>query len=274
MQPGASLQRIGSAKRLKEFLRLRVFWSFKPTMTRPKFLYLTVALIATTALALEAFAQQDAKSNSAYYVSPDGDDSNEGTSVDAPLKTIQRAVDAATPGTTVFVRAGVYRETVSTSRSGTVTHPVIIQNHDNEPVTINGADLIADEWTSVGNEVYRAPMPWNHRFENERPEYNSNQVFYKGQMMELVRWPNQTSKDPVMPTVALADSATFSKSDASREKNDLTTFHNADFNEPTGRWVGAKIWVNLSRKGFDGQGQTGTCAISYLTVAQDNVCAA
>jgi hypothetical protein len=40
--------------------------------------------------------------------------------------------------------------------------------------------------------------------------------------------------------------------------NDLATFHKADFTDNPARWIGAKIWVNLSRNGTDGQGQTGT----------------
>ena len=54
------------------------------------------------------------------YVAPDGRDSNPGT-VDLPFQTIARAADAATPGTTVQVAPGVYREILKTSASGTAT---------------------------------------------------------------------------------------------------------------------------------------------------------
>jgi hypothetical protein len=101
-------------------------------------------------------------------------------------------------------------------------------------------------------------MPWNYHFENEKEEYNSNQVFHKGQMLELARWPDQTSSDPVNPTLALADSVTFAKSKPELKDNDLAIFNKADFKDAPERWVGAKIWVNLSRNGLDGQGQTGT----------------
>jgi hypothetical protein len=53
-----------------------------------------------------------------YYVSPDGDDSAEGTA-DRPLRTIQRAVARAQAGDVVQVRAGFYEERVATVRSGT-----------------------------------------------------------------------------------------------------------------------------------------------------------
>ncbi|HEV7298428.1 MAG TPA: proprotein convertase P-domain-containing protein [Tepidisphaeraceae bacterium] len=193
-----------------------------------------------------------------YFVSTAGSDVNPGTSIDEPLRTIQQAVNAAMPGDTVFVRGGTYRETVSTPRSGTALARITIQNYGDEVVTVSGTDVITGSWASVSNEVYRAPMPWNYQFENQVATYDSNQVFLDGQMMELARWPNQTGSDPNRPTNAFADSVTFSKSDPNLTSNDLATFHDTDFTDNPARWVGAKIWVNLSRTGWDGQGQTGT----------------
>jgi hypothetical protein len=162
------------------------------------------------------------------------------------------------PGDTIFVRGGTYRETVSTPRSGTAKARITIRSYQNEAVTISGTDVIAGSWTAVGNEVYRAAMPWNYQFENESKDYNSNQVFHNGRMMELARWPDQSGADPIRSTLSLADSVTFAKSDPSLPGNDLATFHEADFTDNPARWIGAKIWVNLSRNGTDGQGQTGT----------------
>jgi hypothetical protein len=203
---------------------------------------------------------QSAKRNTqtVFYVSTEGSDTNAGTSLNTPLRSIQRAVDLAMSGDTVQVRGGTYRETVTTTRSGTPTAAITIRSYKNEAVTVSGTDPIAGSWTSVGSEVYRAPMPWDYHFENESKDYNSNQVFHAGQMMELARWPNQTSADLVRPTLAIADSVTFSKSEPALAKNDLATFHEADFTDNPARWIGARIWVNLSRNGTDGQGQTGT----------------
>ena len=47
-----------------------------------------------------------------YYVSPDGDDVNNGLLIDKSLKTIQRAVDIAEAGDTIQLAAGEYREDV------------------------------------------------------------------------------------------------------------------------------------------------------------------
>jgi pectin methylesterase-like acyl-CoA thioesterase len=67
-----------------------------------------------------------------FYVSPQGSDANRGTSINAPLRTIQQAVNAARPGDTILVRGGTYRETISTPRSGTSRAPITIQNYGNE----------------------------------------------------------------------------------------------------------------------------------------------
>src|SRR4051812_33857283 len=48
-----------------------------------------------------------ASSPSAYYVSPDGDDANDG-SLERPWRTPQRAADVAPAGSTVYLRDGTY----------------------------------------------------------------------------------------------------------------------------------------------------------------------
>ena len=60
-----------------------------------------------------AFAQ----SNSSFYVSTTGNDSNPGTQT-APWRTIQHAADTVRAGSTVNVLGGVYEELVSINKSG------------------------------------------------------------------------------------------------------------------------------------------------------------
>jgi hypothetical protein len=52
------------------------------------------------------------------YVAPEGDDANPGTMAE-PFKTIVKAAEVATPGTTVRVAPGIYPEILETSASGT-----------------------------------------------------------------------------------------------------------------------------------------------------------
>ena len=56
-------------------------------------------------------------SNSSFYVSTTGKDSNPGTQT-APWRTVQHAADTACAGSTVYVRGGTYEELVSINASG------------------------------------------------------------------------------------------------------------------------------------------------------------
>src|SRR5438445_1442069 len=60
------------------------------------------------------------QSNSSFYVSTTGSDSNPGTQT-APWRTVQHAADTARAGSTVNVRGGVYEELVSINASGNAT---------------------------------------------------------------------------------------------------------------------------------------------------------
>jgi Right handed beta helix region len=60
------------------------------------------------------------QSNSSFFVSTSGNDSNPG-SQSAPWRTVQHAADTARAGSTVTVRGGVYEELVSINVSGNAT---------------------------------------------------------------------------------------------------------------------------------------------------------
>lgn len=186
-----------------------------------------------------------------YYVSPLGSDTSISGSLAAPFRTIQKAATVAAPGDTVFIRGGTYRETVTPPTNGSPGAPITFQNYPGEVPVLTGSDLLTG-WTSVGNGVFRAPMPWNYTYEMvSNTSFPSNQVFLDGRMLTLLRWPKETNLDPFAnPRDALIDSSSVSGS------NTIAT--DAEFTEPPARWVGAKVWINLARLGLDGQGQTGT----------------
>ena len=65
-------------------------------------------LTASSSAAFAAPARHQAEvAATARYVAVNGDDSNAGT-LAAPLQTVQRAVDLAQPGDTIFIRGGTY----------------------------------------------------------------------------------------------------------------------------------------------------------------------
>jgi hypothetical protein len=75
-----------------------------------------LSLILLSACVSGAFGQ----TNSSFYVSTTGDDSNPGTET-APWRTIQHATDVVRAGGTVNVRGGVYEELVTIKASGNAT---------------------------------------------------------------------------------------------------------------------------------------------------------
>ncbi|MBD3322466.1 MAG: carbohydrate-binding protein, partial [Chitinivibrionales bacterium] len=72
-----------------------------------------------------------------YYVSAsEGDNSNAGTSVDAPFKTIQKAADLMVGGDICYIREGIYFEKIVPKNSGAAGHPVAFEAYQNEQVII------------------------------------------------------------------------------------------------------------------------------------------
>lgn len=79
----------------------------------------------------------------AVFAAPTGRDDGAGTQAD-PVRTVTAALSKAPAGGTVVLRAGNYRETVSS-----VTRRVTIQPFPREQVWFNGADVVTD-WSRDG----------------------------------------------------------------------------------------------------------------------------
>ncbi|KAG8696331.1 hypothetical protein FRC09_008576 [Ceratobasidium sp. 395] len=82
------------------------------------------------------------KRATALYVSPSGSDSAAGT-LAAPFLTIQKAVNTAVAGDTIYLRAGTYAPTASIqfTKSGTSSAKYTITNYQSEKVVIDGEGL-------------------------------------------------------------------------------------------------------------------------------------
>ncbi len=78
----------------------------------------------------------------AFYVSTTGSDSNPGT-LSSPWRTIQHAADSVQGGDTVYVRGGVYNESVRISVSGSATAgSITLQTYPGEQAIIDGTGLV------------------------------------------------------------------------------------------------------------------------------------
>jgi len=94
-----------------------------------------------------------------YYVnSVSGNDANTGISLNAPLRTIQKAADRTVPGDTCLVLPGSYDERVRISRSGASGQPITYQAEGT--VVTHGFTVVADYIHVVGFEVTHTINDW------------------------------------------------------------------------------------------------------------------
>ena len=97
-----------------------------------------------------------------YWVAvdqPNASDSNDGLSLDRPFKTLSRAVRDLSPGDTLFIKKGIYREALSMgNRNGTPNDPIVIRAYpgDQGEVVIRGSNVVKG-WTSDGGGVWSVP---------------------------------------------------------------------------------------------------------------------
>lgn len=109
------------------------------------------------------------------YVSPSGSDSNPGTR-DEPFRTLGRAAQALTPGTTVHVAPGTYFGGVRTSTHGTAEARIVFESTER-----GGARLVPP----LGS---RQPAAWDNRanyldiigFEIDGSQYQSGMKWLSG----------------------------------------------------------------------------------------------
>jgi len=170
-----------------------------------------------------------------YFVSTSGSDSSPGT-IDRPFQKIQKAADVAVAGDTVFIRGGVYRESVTPKNSGGLNALITYMPYNGETVTVSGADVIDPaSWTPYNGSISQAPISWDLG-------EGRNQVFVDGQMMIEARWPN-TTLDLSRPTLAAIAGGSYIDGGTGLSTGTIT-----DPNLPTrppGYWNSATIHILL-----------------------------
>lgn len=79
----------------------------------------------TNGTASDSESSADDADTAAYYVSPDGEDGNDG-SQNGPLETVTEGLSRAQPGETVRLQPGEYTESIFTVRDGDPDNPITI----------------------------------------------------------------------------------------------------------------------------------------------------
>ena len=106
------------------------------------------------------------------YVSPSGNDSNDG-SIESPFATISKAASVAVPGAVVHVAPGVYNEVINLNRSGTPENRIryvsdvkwgakIEVNTTQTPVGVNGAYIDFEGFEVTGMATHGIIIRGSH----------------------------------------------------------------------------------------------------------------
>jgi len=102
-----------------------------------------------------------------FYVATTGSDSNNGTSTSAPWRTIQKAMNSATPSSTVNIMAGTYHERPALGVSGTSGNYITFQPYGfSVPVggcggysgVVCGGDQVILDYTYLGTNTSTTPF--------------------------------------------------------------------------------------------------------------------
>ena len=83
------------------------------------------------------------------YVSLSGNDAASGTR-EAPLRSIAKAVERAVPGSTVYLRGGIWRTAVRISKSGKADAPITLAAYPGETPVLDGGN--GTGWTQAWND--------------------------------------------------------------------------------------------------------------------------
>ncbi len=128
-----------------------------------------------------------ARAQTVFYVSPSGDDRNEGT-IESPFGTIQQAKQRAREfdGTvTIYLREGTYyldKPLLFTTEDGNDSKTLTLCPYRNEHVTVSGSvPLVIHKWEPYKKGIMKAELDW------PRP---LDLLLVDGKIQHMARYPN------------------------------------------------------------------------------------
>ena len=146
-------------------------------------------------------AAKGSKAGKVYVVDqnhPEADDKNTGTYV-KPFKTISRAMIKLSPGDTVLIRSGIYRETPVLTQSGSEGKPIVIKAEPGANVVIRGSDIVTS-WEKISPGVYSTTMTVKSPVTPARVKQlglavYGEQVFVNDSLLTLVHTPDRLDEN-------------------------------------------------------------------------------
>ncbi|HEU5123460.1 MAG TPA: right-handed parallel beta-helix repeat-containing protein, partial [Verrucomicrobiae bacterium] len=161
---------------------------------------------------------------------PDASDSNPG-SAEKPFRSIRKAVSAATPGTTILVHGGTYREEVELMRSGTADKRIILKPAPGERVIVSGADELKG-WRKCNQKELRGNPNFDKIYCLES-DWRPVRIFVAGnpEGVRLARWPKGDPHRPQQFSYAIESGDRLKISDSQH------------LNQADGFWNGATLGV-------------------------------
>lgn len=79
-----------------------------------------------------------------YYISPAGNDENDGKAREKPFETIQKAVDLAAPGNVIYLLDGDYLQDITSKRNGAKENPIVITGSHSATVKGGGGARVIE----------------------------------------------------------------------------------------------------------------------------------
>lgn len=154
-----------------------------------------------------------------YYFSNSGSDDNSGTSESSPFKSLTKASSLRlVPGDKLLFRRGdIFRGELKVYYSGTAASPIVLTSYGEGPDAIISGSEYINNWTSVGNGIYKATCP-----------VFPQMIFLNGKSQTLARYPNKG----------------FLFTDAG---NGTTGFTDNDLPDHSNLYVGAGVQIRTAR---------------------------
>ncbi|MFC1737715.1 right-handed parallel beta-helix repeat-containing protein [Planctomycetota bacterium] len=156
-------------------------------------------VVVALSLLLCSFVSMASAAETAIYVSPKGNDSWTGDSIDKPFATIQKTRDTIraikkrsglTKPVTVYLRGGTYElsETLvfTLEDSGTNACSITYRAYQNEKPIISGGRKIDGSWKKYKGKIMVCTIP-----EVKKGEWSFKQLFLDGERQTRARFPNE-----------------------------------------------------------------------------------